>query len=391
MGTDRFEQPRRHLRHRAVRDRSPGRPLRPPAHDRRHPRRRRRCGPDARRHRRAVHVPRWRRREPAGLRQRQPLRGAGCPGHHHHLAPGAGRGDGAAVLRPGSGGGHRPGPPRRDLAHRQGGQRGAQRRRAPGLRLHQARGRGPHGLAVAGGHALPRRPGRPLRHPLHARLRRHPRAAGLDPGDPAGARGAQPRRRLPDSADRRRLPRVAHDLDADLPVRLRRAGRRCHRHRGVRHRDGARPAGAGAHRGHGRRGRGPTVVGAVGGLQPGRVRRRRGDVGAHRPASRRCRRRPALRRVHDRGRLVARGHGLLRPGRGRGLRRRRRTASRSTASCRSTPGAGSSRAVGCTPAFGHTAEAVRQLRGEAGDRQVDGAEVVGGHQRGWHSRPARHS
>jgi acetyl-CoA acetyltransferase len=27
-------------------------------------------------------------------------------------------------------------------------------------------------------------------------------------------------------------------------------------------------------------------------------------------------------------------------------------------------------------AFGHTAEAVRQLRGEAGDRQVAGAEVV---------------
>jgi acetyl-CoA acetyltransferase len=38
-------------------------------------------------------------------------------------------------------------------------------------------------------------------------------------------------------------------------------------------------------------------------------------------------------------------------------------------------------------AFGHTAEAVRQLRGEAGDRQVDGAEVavvsnVGGYEAG---------
>jgi acetyl-CoA acetyltransferase len=38
-------------------------------------------------------------------------------------------------------------------------------------------------------------------------------------------------------------------------------------------------------------------------------------------------------------------------------------------------------------AFGHTAEAVRQLRGEAGERQVDGAEVavvtnVGGYEAG---------
>ena len=36
----------------------------------------------------------------------------------------------------------------------------------------------------------------------------------------------QPRRRVPRPADRRRLPGVPHDLDADVPVRLRRARRR---------------------------------------------------------------------------------------------------------------------------------------------------------------------
>ena len=49
--------------------------------------------------------------------------------HHDDLAAGAGRGHEPALLRPGAGGGHRPGPPRRHLAHGEGGQRGPPGRR----------------------------------------------------------------------------------------------------------------------------------------------------------------------------------------------------------------------------------------------------------------------
>src|SRR5262249_24248105 len=116
---------------------------------------------------------------------------------------------------------------------------------------------------------------------------------------------------------------VGDGLVADLPVRLRRARRRRHRDRRLGRRDGLRAAGAGAHRGDGR-GRGlQAALGPVGGHGPGGPRRRRGDVGPDRPAPGRRRRRAALRRVHDRGRVVAGGHGLLRDGRGRRIRRRR--------------------------------------------------------------------
>ena len=115
-----------------------------------------------------------------------------------------------------------------------------------------------------------------------------------------------------DAADRRRLPRVTHDLDADLPLRLRRPRRRRHRHRRVCHRDRARPAGPRPHRGDGRCRRRTTLVGTVGGHGPRRPRHRLGDVEPHRPATRRRRRRPALRRLHDRGGVVAGSAGVLR-------------------------------------------------------------------------------
>ena len=173
----------------------------------------------------------------------------------------------------------------------------------------QADGRGSAGLAAAGRDALAGVPGRPVRRPLHARVRRHPGAAGVDPGDPAGAR----RRSTPTRCTATPLTvedylGVADDLLADLPVRLRRAGRRRHRHRRLGRRDGARPAGAGPHRGDGRGGRragrrgssGRTWAGSA--TAPAAAMWARTDL---RPADVDVA--AALRRLHHRGRLVARG------------------------------------------------------------------------------------
>ena len=92
----------------------------------------------------------------------------------HHLAAGAGRGNGPAVLRSGAGRRHRAGPACRHLAHRQGGQRGAQRRWPARLRLHQTAGRGPAGVAAADRDAVTGLSDRALRDPVHARIRRSP-------------------------------------------------------------------------------------------------------------------------------------------------------------------------------------------------------------------------
>ena len=80
----------------------------------------------------------------------------------------------------------------------------------------------------------------------------------------------------------------------------------------------------------------------------------------------------ALRRLHVQRHLVARGPRVLRSRGGQRLARRRASASPSTASCRSTPTAGSSRR-GALHGFGFLYEAVLQLRGDAGERQVGDA------------------
>ena len=71
-------------------------------------------------------------------------------------------------------------------------------------------------------------------------------------------------------------------------------------------------------------------------------------VGAHRPATGRRGRGPALRRVQHLDHGLAGGPRLLRAGRERPVRRGRRRASPATACCRSTPPAGSCRAVAST-------------------------------------------
>ena len=89
-----------------------------------------------------------------------------------------------------------------------------------------------------------------------------------------------------------------------------------------------------AHRGHGRGDRRSALVGAVGGHGPGRPRHGGGDVGPHRPPARGRGRRPAVRRLLDRGGLVAGGDGLLRHRARPGRSSRAASASPSTASCR---------------------------------------------------------
>ena len=136
----------------------------------------------------------------------------------------------------------------------------------------------------------------------------------------------------------------------DLPVRLRRPAGRLHRHRHLGRRDGGRPAGSGSDRGHGRRDR---RVGRRGtsGEDMGRVGYATGGghVEPHRSA-------PAdvdVAQLYDGFTIEAvwwlEALGILRHGRGRELRRGRHAHRRWTANCRSTPGAASCRAAGCTP------------------------------------------
>ena len=163
-------------------------------------------------------------------------------------------------------------------------------------------------------------------------------------------RRGQPERDLPRPDVVRRLHERAHDLDAVLPLRLRRPVRR--RDRGdrvaARAREGS-AARAAARRGGRDADRGPPVVGPVrrslGDAEP---RRRQAAVGAHRLEAIGRADGPALRRLlvaHD---VVARGARLVRRRRGRPVHRRRRRASPATASSRSTRTAASCRPDGCT-------------------------------------------
>ncbi len=203
----------------------------------------------------------------------------------------------------------------------------------------------------------------------------------MDPGDPAGARGAQPARRLPGAAEPGRVPGVADDLDPDVPLRLRRPGRRLDGHRGLGGRDGARPRArrcgsrrwpewstADRHGSSGRTWAGwatppPRRCGTAPGSRPGDVDvaqlydgftievvwwlEAMGFCGTGEAAS-----------YVEGGTRISLGGELPLNTWGGQLSGGRLHA-----------------------AFGHTAEAVRQLRGEAGDRQVRGRGGGRGDQR----------
>ncbi len=190
---------RGHLRGRPVGDRPPGRPLRVPAHARRHRGRGRRRRPHPRRHRRPGHVPRRRRGQRAGLRRRRTSTRSRTPcGSRTTWRQGQVEGMSLPFYGPAmavaTGQARHVG----DLPHGQGGQRRPRRRRPPGLRVDQARRRGPARVAAPGRHAVAGRAGRAVRHPVPARVRRHPRAARRGSRSPSGPTPAlQPRRRLP--------------------------------------------------------------------------------------------------------------------------------------------------------------------------------------------------
>ena len=172
---------------------------------------------------------------------------------------------------------------------------------------------------------------------------------------------------------------VAHDLDAAVPVRLRRAVRRRHRGHRVARRHGRRPAqAADPRRGGrdraataGRRGTSSTTSRRWRAATPRAQLWTRTDI---KPSD------VQLAEMYDGFSFitmcVARGHGVLRPGRV-GPVRRGRAAHRDASGELPLNTHGGQLSAGRLHGYGFLHEACVQLWGEAGERQVPGDPEVG--------------
>ena len=157
----------------------------------------------------------------------------------------------------------------------------------------------------------------------HVRVRPDPRAAGPDRPQRPAQRRPQSQGRLQGPHDDGGLPGGAHDHDATVPLRLRRALRRVDGGHRVAPRRGGRPRPPGrADQRRGHRPAGPAELGPVrrhdddGGARRGGL-----HVGAHRAHPGRRRHGAALRRLQRAHHRLARGPRLLRARRERPLHR----------------------------------------------------------------------
>ena len=165
-----------------------------------------------------------------------------------------------------------------------------------------------------------------VRAPPHARVRHDPGADRPDQPERPAQRRAQPEGGSDQAAHARGLPVVPDDQRTSVPVRLRHRDRRGDRGgdlgRGPRtgHPEPGDPL-----RGGRERAPRPRLVGSVGGHDHhGGDERGQASLVQDRHEARRCRLRPALRRLHGAQPVLARGPAVLRQGRERRVRRGRR-------------------------------------------------------------------